>query len=1421
MEQASQDVALARQPLIVGAMPSGASGLGTAAVTVDQLPGLTPPPPPSSSAVFKVVFYKNLFLAWKRWRVPGALFPVLLQVTISVIIYHVFANIDPPDVGRLLVAAIVPINIMYGIQQSFQGAYLDIIGEKESKMKITQNVYGLTTAMYWLTWGAYFSVVSCVCIVAIHILLTFAAPILIHVNFLMSFVVLALSFMQQFLMVCVLCVFFDSAKPASMFNSFLNFLLVAGSAGLQAALAGRSKIVFYLAGLIPVVNVFNTLSSMLWLISGRRCDQNGECVTTEASLANLFTDEVCLVDYDPISTGCEFSRKFFAVGPSMLMMFIATIVLAFLAWWLDNVWQGEYGAAKPKLFCLQSKYMCPRRRATTAVAGSHAALSICGLRKEFVGGKVAVDDMSLETCWGEIFALLGHNGAGKTTAINCIVGLIPPTAGEATVNGCDARTDIEGARRQMAICPQDSPMYDEFTVRRHLVFFSGLRGVPQARVAGRIVSVLTALGLTEKIDELCKTLSGGQKRRLWVATALIGESPVCFLDEPTSGMDPSARRELWDLLLRMKDTGRCVIFTTHYLDEADILADRKAVLARGRIQAVGTSRDLKMQFGIGYHLRVEFKHGAPMGSGDRLAGIVTRHIVTALKEHDTDEQRMQAQHAANHVSFTLPYAEVPNFGSLLTALESERGALQLEDYTMGMTTLDEVFLELGRQAEQEAASDGDGQVINVDFQPVIVDEAARPEQIRPEASEWRSAKALYVARLKPLQNSRRKRLYMSFLPAFFVFISFGISMSGGSNRTAAGSNSYAFVIYPALGFALPLITMCMDVILDRTDKCKIVSLSQGLTPRAYWAGTAMAHYTIMIPTTVVFAVMLFVLRPDSIGTGSIPMVILTVVLYPINLLLFAYSISQSFDTPEIAMKILPLINMLGATIPPMIVWVFVNPLIGLESPFTEIGFAIHVALSCVLPSYTLPGMLVYLVTEYAFLDLSLADSLTSFAAVPLCLFPVASAIYSGALVRLDSRSYSSRPGDYRRHPDGRKDADVKAEEQRCIEQDGRDEAVRYQGLSHTYRTKVGREWKETHAVRGVSLGVQKGECFGLLGPNGAGKTTTLAILTGEVRPPTRGCVSIFGHDMSQRAGLAQAYGVLGLCPQVDPLWKDLSGRDHLMYYGRLKGAPETTLEQTVDILLRRLGLDPIDADKPADKYSGGMKRKLSLGIALIGHSPMLFLDEPSAAVDAAAKRHLWKVIKLRGPDQTVVLTTHSMEEAEALCDRIAIQVRGQLRCLGTPMHIKGKYGSGYQLEILVKSSMQVNGSSSCRSNTDAGCFGQAQASGPSEDIVRFVCEKITVDAQLLESHAERYLFQLPPTGTRSGLSLGHVFTELQHNMQALGIADYSITQPSLEQVFLRFAREQIDGRDEVGPEEIPSLSIDGSRRRAVIGSLGG
>merc|ERR1719191_426695 len=118
------------------------------------------------------------------------------------------------------------------------------------------------------------------------------------------------------------------------------------------------------------------------------------------------------------------------------------------------------------------------------------------------------------------------------------------------------------------------------------------------------------------------------------------------------------------------------------------------------------------------------------------------------------------------------------------------------------------------------------------------------------------------------------------------------------------------------------------------------------------------------------------------------------------------------------------------------------------------------------------------------------------------------------------------------------------------------------------------------------------------------------------------------------------------------------------------------------MLLKALGLDAFDADHPTQTYSGGMKRKLSLAISLIGNPPILLLDEPSAAVDAAAKRHLWRIVKQRGEEQTVILTTHSMEEAEALSDRLAIQVKGRLRCVGTPEHIRNTHGAGYHLEVI-------------------------------------------------------------------------------------------------------------------------------------------
>jgi len=258
-------------------------------------------------------------------------------------------------------------------------------------------------------------------------------------------------------------------------------------------------------------------------------------------------------------------------------------------------------------------------------------------------------------------------------------------------------------------------------------------------------------------------------------------------------------------------------------------------------------------------------------------------------------------------------------------------------------------------------------------------------------------------------------------------------------------------------------------------------------------------------------------------------------------------------------------------------------------------------------------------------------------------------------------------------------------------------------------------------------------------------------------------------------GVSKAYEHLGNCPQIDPLFPLLSGKAQLAFYGRMKGVPSDAIDATVDALLQRLGIEAADRTKLVQTYSGGMKRKLSLAISFIGRSDVLFLDEPSAAVDASAKRLLWQAIKFRSAKRTVILTTHSMEEAEACCDRIAIQVKGELRCLGTALHLKSKYGSGYQLEVrLLKRAKTI-------SNTERG-----------DMLMNFLTTKLAPDVQLLEAHEDCFLYQLP-TFQSSGLSLGQIFTKVQAAKVDLGIEDYSLAQPSLEQVFLRFAREQAGG----------------------------
>ena len=234
---------------------------------------------------------------------------------------------------------------------------------------------------------------------------------------------------------------------------------------------------------------------------------------------------------------------------------------------------------------------------------SGPAVHLDHLVKRF-GKFVAVDDVSLEVEQGEIFGFLGPNGAGKSTTIRVLCGLLAPTAGRATVLGFDVATQAEEIRQNIGYMSQRFSLYDDLTVEENIEFFGGVYGVPPDKLRLRRDYVLKMAGLEDKRRSMTNLLSGGWKQRLALGCAILHEPPILFLDEPTSGVDPIARRSFWDLIYDLSSVGHTIFVTTHYMDEAEY-CHRLALMHAGKIVALGSPAELKQSLGEGHLLNLE------------------------------------------------------------------------------------------------------------------------------------------------------------------------------------------------------------------------------------------------------------------------------------------------------------------------------------------------------------------------------------------------------------------------------------------------------------------------------------------------------------------------------------------------------------------------------------------------------------------------------------------------------------------------------------------------------------------------------------------------------------------------------------------------------------------------------------------------
>ncbi|CAJ1416669.1 unnamed protein product [Effrenium voratum] len=328
-----------------------------------------------------------------------------------------------------------------------------------------------------------------------------------------------------------------------------------------------------------------------------------------------------------------------SLGTVFGMLILDSILYQVLAWYVEKVRPGTLGLPQPWYFPCLPSYWFPAKHEPRAMHGgvSHeqaenqllecweqpgaevaarVSVQLQNLQKVFPNGKQALKGITLDLHQGSIVGLLGHNGAGKSTTMSILTGLYPPSSGDALVHGISVRGDSLGVRRQLGVCLQHNALYENVTVEEHLKLFCLLKAVPARQVAAEVERLLRDTGMERKRRAPSRALSGGMKRKLSIAIALAGGSKVVTLDEPTAGVDATARRDIWHLLVKYK-VGRTILLSTHFMDEADILSDRIAIIAEGRLTAIAGSMALKRYFADGYMLTVVSE-----GDGRAIAALV-------------------------------------------------------------------------------------------------------------------------------------------------------------------------------------------------------------------------------------------------------------------------------------------------------------------------------------------------------------------------------------------------------------------------------------------------------------------------------------------------------------------------------------------------------------------------------------------------------------------------------------------------------------------------------------------------------------------------------------------------------------------------------------------------------------------------------
>ncbi|XP_008535994.1 ATP-binding cassette sub-family A member 9 isoform X2 [Equus przewalskii] len=1361
--------------------------------------------------------------------------------------------------------------------------YLSVnVTQERQYIKSLMTMMGLRDSAFWLSWGLMYAGFIFIMATLMALIVT-SAQVVVLTGFMVVFALFLLYGLSLITLVFLLSVLVK--KP--FLTGLVVFLLIVfwGSLGFTAL---YRHLPAFLEWTLCLLSPFAFTAGMAQLIH---------------------------LDYD-INSNIQLnsSNNPYLITATLFMLVFDALLYLILALYFDKILPTEYGHRHSPWFFLKSSFWFQHQRADhvpleneTDSASSpndsfeqvspefygKEAIRIKNLKKEYGTRKhekvEALKGLVFDIYEGQITALLGHSGAGKTTLLNMLSGLSAPTSGSVTIynHSLSEMADLETVSKLTGVCPQSNVQFDFLTVRENLRLFAKIKGIQPHEVEREVQRVLRDLEMEKNQDILVQDLSSGQKRKLTLGIAILGDPQVLLLDEPTAGSDPLSRHQVWNLLKERK-SDRVILFSTQFMDEADILADRKVFISNGRLKCAGSSLFLKKKWGIGYHLSL---HLNEMCDPDSITSLVKHHIPDAKLTAQSEEKLV----------YILPLERTNKFPDLYRDLDrcSNQG---IESYGVAMTTLNEVFLKLeGKSSLDESDIGIWGQLQSarntdtgrlVELQQVL-SSFNETKKVVSGLALWRQ-QLCAIAKVRFLKLKNEKKTLLTILLLFGISLcpqllehlfyelyqksySWGLSpdmyflspaqqpqapltpllvinKTGSSiddfihslkqqnialqvdafgTRNGLNESSYNGAITvsgddKSYRFSIACNTKrlnCFPVLMDiisngllgifnssehiQTDRSTYfeehmayeflsnasfwilvaacftpyIAMSSfgdykkkvhsqlrisGLYPSAYWFGQALVDIPLNFLILLLMQIMDYVFSPDEIIfiIENLLVQILCSIGYVSSLVFLTYVISFICRNGRKNSGI----------------WSFFFLIITVFSivatDLNEYGFLGLFLCTILIPPFTMIGSL-FIFSEISpdsayYLGASEQQIVFLALLIPYLHFFIflfvlrclemnfrKKSMRKDPVFRISPRSSDVFPNP--EEPEG-EDEDVQMERMRTanamtVPDFDEKPVIIASCLQKEYAGKMKNcfaKGKKKVATRNVSFCVKKGEVIGLLGHNGAGKSTTIKMITGDTKP-TAGQVTLKGSSGGDTIGF------LGYCPQENVLWPNLTVKEHLEVFAAVKGLRK----EDAAVAITRL----VDALKLQDQLklrvkalSEGMKRKLCFMLSILGNPSVVLLDEPSTGMDPEGQQQMWQAIRatFRNTERGALLTTHYMAEAEAVCDRVAIMVSGRLRCIGSIQHLKSKFGKDYLLEMKLKTPAQVEPLHS--------------------EILRLFPQ-----AARQERYSSLMVYKLPVEDVQP---LSQAFFKLEIVKQSFNLEEYSLSQSTLEQVFLELSKEQ-------------------------------